>query len=107
MISKIRVMLEYGCYPVWLYDEAGDIIDTLLPEELQSNIELDHKFDDLQDRYEALFINTEKEFSYLGFASQEEKEHFLADWQQAVDELIVAVNGKYPVINEIGLSFTN
>lgn len=98
MLSKIRVMLEYGCYPVWLYDEDGDIIDTLLPEELRSNIELDRKFDDLQDRYEALFINTDKEFSYKGFASQEEKELFLADWQQAVDELIKAVNGKYPEI---------
>ena len=31
MISKIRVMLDYKCYPVWLYDEDGDIIDTLYP----------------------------------------------------------------------------
>ena len=107
MLSKIRVMLEYGCYPVWLYDEDGDVIDTLLPEELRSNVELDRKFDDLQDRYEALFINTNKEFSYLGFASQEEKDCFLADWQQAVDELVAAVNGKYPVSNEIYLSFTD
>ena len=29
MIKRIRVMLEYHCYPVWLYDEDDDVIDTL------------------------------------------------------------------------------
>ena len=104
-IKRIRVMLDYGCYPVWLYDEEGDIIDTLLPEELSSNMDLDAKFDDLQARYGALFINDGKEFSYRGFASNEEKKKFLADWQQAVDELVAAVDGKYPISNEIGLLF--
>ena len=28
MIKRIRVMLEYHCYPVWLYDEDDDVIDT-------------------------------------------------------------------------------
>lgn len=101
MIKKIRVMLDYGCYPVWLYDEEDDVINTLLPEELRSNFELDAKFDDLQARYEALFINNEKEFSYKGFRSDEEKKKFLTDWQTAVDELVAAVDGKYPISNEI------
>ena len=47
MINKIRVMLEYRCYPVWLYDEDGDVIDTLLPEELRNDRNLDKKFDEL------------------------------------------------------------
>lgn len=101
MIKRIRVMLDYGCYPVWLYDEEDDIIDTLLPDELRQNSELDAKFDDLQARYENLFINDGKEFSYYGFKSDEEKQIFLKDWQIAVDELIAAVDGKYPVSNEI------
>lgn len=29
MVKKIRIMLDYKCYPVWLYDEEGDIIDYL------------------------------------------------------------------------------
>jgi hypothetical protein len=24
MVRKVRLMLEYHCYPVWLYDENGD-----------------------------------------------------------------------------------
>ena len=40
MVKKIRIMLDYKCYPVWLYDENGDIIDTLLPEELRDYVML-------------------------------------------------------------------
>ena len=105
MIKRIRVMLDYGCYPVWLYDEEDDVIDTLLPDELRQNSELDAKFDDLQARYEALFINDGKEFSYKGFKSDEEKQKFLEDWQIAVDELVAAIDRKYPVSNEIGRIF--
>ena len=104
MLKKIRVMPDYGCYPVWLYDEDGLVIDTLMPEELRGT-ELDSKFEDLQARYDALFINTEKEFSYSGFNSSEEKERFLTDWQAAYDELEQAIDGRYPITNEIKLSF--
>ena len=45
MVKKIRLILDYGCYPVWLYDENGNIVDTLLPDELRSDRELDSKFD--------------------------------------------------------------
>ena len=105
MLKVIRLLLDYGCYPVWLYDEEDNVIDTLLPDELRSNAELDAKFDDLQARYESLFINDGKEFSYKGFKSDEEKQKFLEDWQIAVDELIAAIDGKYPVSNEIGRIF--
>lgn len=104
MIKRIRVMLDYGCYPVWLYDEDDDLIDTLLPEELRGT-ELDAKFDDLQARYEALFINNKKEFTYNGFSSPEEKAKFLSDWQTAYKELETAVNGRYPMTDEIRLTF--
>lgn len=65
MVKKIRIMLDYKCYPVWLYDEDGDIIDTLLPEELRDDADLDSKFDELQDRYDALFIDDGKDLSIL------------------------------------------
>lgn len=105
MIKKIRVMLEYGCYPVWLYDEEDDLIDTLLPEEIRSNKELDCKFDDLQARYEALFINNSKEFSFVGFKTQEERDKFLVDWDAAVNELKVATKNRYEISNEINRVF--
>ena len=97
-------MLDYKCYPVWLYDENDDIIDTLLPEELR-NTELDAKFDDLQARYDALFINNKREFTFIGFSSAEEKSKFLFDWQNAFDELVGAVGSLYQISNEIKRTF--
>ena len=105
MIKKIRIMLDYGCYPVWLYDENNDLIDTLLPEEIRSNTELDAKFDDLQARYESLFINTSKEFSFIGFQSEEEKNKFLSDWKSAIQDLKIATKGIYEIYDEIDKIF--
>lgn len=105
MIKKIRVMLEYHCYPVWLYDEDGDIVDTLLPEELRDDKALDQRFDDLQSRYDALFIDNAHDFTYVGFTTDEQKQCFLADWDEAVAELEKKLNGKYPIVDDIGLAF--
>lgn len=102
-IKYIRLLLEWGTYPVWLYDDEGGVIDTVLPEELQGNAELEAIFDDLQDRYDALFIADEHEFSYKGFASQEEKERFLKDLDIARDKFISACEGKYDIINDLVL----
>ena len=99
MIIKIAVMLDYGCYPVWLYDENGFVEDTLLPEELRGDMELDAKFDDLQSRYDALFVDNEHEFSYVGFKSELEKNLFIHDWKNAVEELRSKLDDKYEFID--------
>lgn len=103
MLKRIRLLLEYGCYPVWLYDENGDVIDTLLPEELRDCIELDSKFDDLQVRYDALFIDNAHEFSFIGFKSAEDRERFCSDWEKTANELVDKLNGKYPIQNDVSL----
>jgi hypothetical protein len=105
MVKKLRLMLEYGCYPVWLYNEEGFVVDTLLPKELRNDHELDAKFTDLQERYEALFINNEHVFDYVGFRTEADKAAFLADWEKAVKELTEKAKGKYEIVNDIGKSF--
>ena len=101
MIKTLRIMLEYRCYPVWLYDEEDNIVDTLLPEELRSDVELDSIFDDLQARYDALFINNSREFDYIGFKASADRRAFLNDWQCAVSELRRKTQGRYEIIDEI------
>lgn len=105
MIKTLRLMLDYHCYPVWLYDDRGGIVDTLLPEELRSDKELDNKFDDLQARYDALFIDNGHEFTFTGFKTEEERAKFLTDWQEAARELAEKTAGKYTIIDEISKSF--
>ena len=104
MVKRIRLLLDYGCYPVWLYDEDNDVIDTLLPEELRADIELDKLFDDLQHRYEALFINDPHEFSYVGFKNDADRELFLRDWVRAATELKEKLQGKYPITDDVALA---
>lgn len=105
MIKTLRLMLEYKCYPVWLYDENDNIIDTLLPEELRDDTKLDSKFDDLQARYDALFIDNEHEFSFVGFKTIEEKNSFINDWNSAIQELTEKTEGKYIIMNDIDKAF--
>ena len=104
VVKKIRLILDYGCYPVWLYDENGSIVDTLLPEELRSDRELDSKFDDLQARYDALFIDNQHEFSFVGFNNADERDAFFRDWRDDYDELVEKTNGRYTIIDEISKS---
>lgn len=101
MVKTIRLLLEYGCYPVWLYDEEGGVIDTRLPDELRNDTELDAKLTELQERYEALFVNNEKEFSYSGFKSSDEETAFNTDMLNAIRELKEKLDGKYEIVDDI------
>ena len=105
MINTIRLMLEYRCYPVWLYDEDGNIVDTLLPEELRDDPELDAKFDDLQRRFDALFVDNAREFDFIGFKSETDKSAFFEDWRNAVAELREKTQGRYLIVDEIQKAF--
>lgn len=105
MVKTLRIMLEYRCYPVWLYDEDGNIVDTLLPEELRDDSELDSKFDDLQARYDALYVDNAHEFDYVGFKDKADKEAFLRDWQVAIMDLREKTQGRYAIIDEIQKAF--
>ena len=97
----IRLLLEYGTYPVWLYADDGGVIDTRLPDELSNDTELDARFSDLQRRYHALFINNEKEFSYVGFQISDEKKAFYADMLDAIRELKEKLGGRYEIVDDI------
>ena len=62
-------------------------------------------FEDLQARYDALFIDDGIRFEYVGFGSDEEKRSFIHDCQLAVSELIQKTNGKYEIVDEISNTF--
>ena len=40
MKKTLKLMPEYQCYPLWLYDSDGTLIDNIIPESLQANKEL-------------------------------------------------------------------
>ena len=57
----LKIKLEYGCFPIWQYDDKDNVfIDNSLPEFLNSDNEIYSVFIELQNRFEALFINNDK-----------------------------------------------
>ena len=97
MISRIRLLLDYGAYPVFLYDDEGAVIDTALPPEWQDDGELAAAFDALDELYTSFFIDNEYEFSYIDPRDSETRAIFIALAERAV-ALIMAKNaGKYPI----------
>ncbi|MBQ7523390.1 MAG: hypothetical protein IJT07_02590 [Oscillospiraceae bacterium] len=101
MAKKIRLLLEFGCYPVWLYDK-NRIIGTRLPEELRSDEELDAKFMDLQKRFERRYYDKNGEFDPDNDNdwTKEEEQAFIHDFRSAVEELVAKTKARY--VGDVG-----
>ncbi len=44
-MKKLQLFLEYGCYPIWSYDENGQLIWDDFPEDDQPSQYLDDFYD--------------------------------------------------------------
>ena len=71
-MKKLKLSLEYQCYPIWSYDEDGSLIDNELPEELRDDEELDNLLLEIQEIFNGLYTDTPIEFTPNGFSSDEE-----------------------------------
>ena len=83
----VRVQLEYGCYPVWVYGEDGLVEDTALPPELAGDHALDERLRSIQERFDATYVDTPTEFRNRGFATPEDEAAFRSDLSAAAAEL--------------------
>lgn len=96
-MKTIKIRMEYGCYPVWLYDDDGFVEDNALPPELASDQDLNERFASLQARFDATHVDTPTDFLNKGFAPPKEKESFKADLGAAVCELAKKCPNTYSV----------
>lgn len=39
-MRKIRVLLDYGAYPIWVFNEKGELVYTDLPDELRNETDI-------------------------------------------------------------------
>ena len=74
MIKKIRLMLEYNTYCIWLYDENDEIIDNDNPPEWDDDETLTQAFMSVSDLYDTFYIDNGKEFRYVGCPDQRTRE---------------------------------
>lgn len=105
MIKKIRLMLEYNTYCIWLYDENGEIIDNDNPPEWNDDENLPNAFMAVSDLYDTFYIDNDKEFRYVGCPNEETREKLIDLIAKAVDLLVAKNDGKYQIQNDISYDF--
>ena len=105
MIKKIRLMLEYNTYCIWLYDENDEIVDNDNPPEWEDDKELTDAFMAISDLYDTFFIYTKKDFRYIGCPDEETRLQLQNLISKAIDILNIKNNGKYLIQNDINYNF--
>lgn len=100
-MKKLKFMLDYQCYPLWIYDEDGKFIDNDLTDEIESDFELYNLLTTIKNQYDALFLNDNTEFTYAGFRNETEKKKFISTLKQAYKMLLERLGDKYDIIDGI------
>ncbi len=90
-MRKLRLLLEYGCYPVWSYDEDGILLEDDFPYDDLPGGRLEELKKIISDEFDSTFINNEREFSHKGFDSKEDARKFIAH----LDEFRTLIKERY------------
>lgn len=99
-MKKIMFLLEYKCLPIWVYNKENELLCVELPDDMKDNVELDGLIKEIAEEYDSLFINNSVEFSFKGFASEEDEKRFDQKVHMAIDLLMREAKGKYDVVVE-------
>lgn len=102
-MKQIRLLLDYKCYPMWIYDEDGDLIDNNLVEELRNEKEIDEMLIDIQKFYESLFVDDAVTLEYKGFATVSERTVFIKKIENVLNSIKKKVGEEYLIINDINI----
>ena len=100
-MKEIKIMLDYQCYPLWLYDENGQFIDNEIPSEIKADSQLCNCLEEIQSDFESLFYNTSTEFRYIGFTSTQAKKAFEDKLNKIYKQIQTLVGKQYRVVNMV------
>ena len=96
-MKVIKIKFEYGCFPVWIYGKNDELIDNDLPPYLVGDSDVDPKFVRIQEMYDSLYLNDGKEFKYIGFKENEERESFFRELFLAIKFLKDKLDDEYTI----------
>ena len=105
MIKRIRLMLEYNTYCIWLYNEDDEIIDNNNPPEWDDDQQLTDAFMAISDLYDTFFIDNKNEFRYVGCPDDATRQELIKRIDSAIKFLYEKNNGKYVIDNDIKMDF--
>lgn len=123
-MKKLRLLLEYGAYLIWLYDEDGELrgpvrissegyfaddiylldgthkVIKYHEDRLIGQSELESMTNYINEEYPKLFINNEYEFSPKGFDSEEDEQRFGDAVRFVYNKLCELLGDDYEIIND-------
>lgn len=100
-MKVIKIKFEYGCFPVWIYNENDELVENDLPPNLIGDIDIDSQFVRIQEIYDSLYLDDGKEFEYIGFKENEERKSFFRELLLAINLLKDKVNDEYIIENNM------
>lgn len=102
-MHTIKIYLEYNCFPVWIYDKNGDLVENDLPDELKNDKQIDDSFVNIQKVYDSLFIDNSIEFKYVGFTKKSDRDRFRKMINEAVNLISTKLGDSYLINNNIDI----
>lgn len=93
--------MDYQCYPMWVYNEQGELVCNDLISELKNVTEIEELLNDIQTSYDNLFIDNEVQFEYKGFEDAEAKGDFLSKVSSVIQLIKLKTGDKYIVENKV------
>ncbi|WP_099192867.1 hypothetical protein [Tepidibacter mesophilus] len=100
-MKKIKIYLDYHCFPVWVYNDNGELIRNDLPKELSEDKEVDDAFVEIQNMYDDLFLDNSIEFKYIGFSSELDKQKYLKMIDNAVNLIKSKLGNSYNIEKKV------
>lgn len=99
-MKTVRLMLEWGCDPVWIYEEDGITSSPGLPCEFENNKELVDLMNKISNEFDSQYVNTEREFSDVGFKTEAVKKEFKQDLIRFSAMIKKAIGDKYKFVDD-------
>ncbi len=96
----LKLMLEYGCFPIWTYEKKDVLTENDFPKENPPSQRLDELKTIIAKEYMSTFINDTHEFSYKGFHSKEECQKFVDKLNEFRDLVQEEYSKKYKIIDD-------
>lgn len=100
-MKKLKLLLEYKCYPIWIYDEDGELIDNNIVSELINEPSIIKALDEIQHTYDSLFEDNEASFEYKGFENEQKRQRFLNLVRETVSLIEKKLRNIYEIENKI------
>lgn len=95
-MKKIKFLLEYGCLPIWVYDDGELICNGLTPTlKIKIGNNIDAKIEQLQKKYDKLFQNNEICFEYKGFQNDNERIELINESKEIIETIKSKTNTEY------------